>query len=143
MTGKTPDPGAERLGVLAALVEFDANRSDLADFWTHADGRPYADDETALITSATLAEWELAGALRGAPDQPPGPAAPAVASLLRIADGTEAGSLLLLGLREVFLDGKPDDPDAEFAGVYRRLALPVLGGETREQALAVLEGMGR
>jgi hypothetical protein len=49
--------GPERLNVLAALAEFDAERSDIADLWTYADGRPYADDVTALITSATITEW--------------------------------------------------------------------------------------
>jgi hypothetical protein len=44
--------------------------------WTHADGRPYADAEAeaALITSATMAEWELAEALRRGPDQARSPA---------------------------------------------------------------------
>ena len=139
MTNQTAGP--ERLEVLAALVEFDASRSDLADFWTHADGRPYADDEAALVTSASLGEWELADALRGGSGQAPGPAAHAIAALLRLATGTDAATLLLLGLREAFLDDQPRDRVGAFADVYRRLALPVLDGETTERAKAVLDSL--
>lgn len=142
MSGNGTIPGHERLGVLAALVEFDAERSDLADVWTHADGRPYADAETALITSATLAEWELAGALRGGSDQAPGKDSAAMADLLGLADGTDAATLLLLGLREAFLDGKPDDRAAAFADVYRRLALPGMDDAGRGKAEAVLGSLG-
>lgn len=43
-----------------------------------------------------------------------------VAALLRLADGTDAAALVLLGLREAFLDGKPGDRAAAFGDVYRR-----------------------
>jgi hypothetical protein len=131
-------PGPERLGVLAALLEFDAERSDIADVWTHADGRPYADAEAALITSATMEEWALADALRGGPDQAPGKDTGTIADLLRLADGTDAATLLCLGLRETLLDGRPGDRDAAFAGVYRRLALPGLDAAGRDRASALL-----
>jgi hypothetical protein len=97
MTGKTVGSGPERLDFLAALVEFDADRSDLADLWTHADGRPYADAEAALITSASIGEWELAEALRGGPDRAPDKDSDAIAGLLRLANGTDAATLLCLG----------------------------------------------
>jgi hypothetical protein len=129
----------ERLDPLAALVEFDARRSDLADMWVHHDGMPYGDDEASLITSATLPEWELAEALRGGPDQALDERSSAMARLLRLVGGTGAATLLLLGLREVFFDGKPDDPAAAFAGVLRRLALPVLDGGARSRAGTVLD----
>jgi hypothetical protein len=44
-TNQAENTGPERLDVLAALIEFDAERSDIADLWTHADGRAYADAE--------------------------------------------------------------------------------------------------
>jgi hypothetical protein len=134
VTGNTADPGPERLDVLAALVEFDSDRSDLADMWVHQDGMPYADDEAALVTSATIGEWTLAEALRGGPGQAQDGHSAAVADLLRLAGGTDAATLLLLGLREVFFDGKPDDPAAAFADVFRRLALPALDAEGARRA---------
>lgn len=71
MTNQTADPGPERIDVLAALLGFDASRTDITDLWRHADGRPYTDDEAALITSATMQEWELADALRDGPSRTP------------------------------------------------------------------------
>lgn len=132
---------SERLAVLAALVEFDADRSDLADMWVHQDGMPYGDDEATLITSATIPEWELAEALRGGPGAAPDAASAPIASLLRLADGTDAATLLVLGLRKAFLDGRPDVRAAAFADVYGQLALPALDGDAGEWARAALDSL--
>jgi hypothetical protein len=84
---------------VAALVAFDAPLSAGADSFRHRDGTPFTDGETALIASATDEEWLLAEALRGGPGQASDPDAAAVASLLRLADGTGAAPLLVLRLR--------------------------------------------
>jgi hypothetical protein len=142
MTYTSTDPGPERLDVLAALVEFDANRSDIADFWTHADGRPYADAEAALITSASLGEWALADALRGGPDQAPDKDSAALAALLRLTANTSGAVPFSQGLREAFLDGQPVDRVAECADVFRRLALPALALDDKRRANAILAQIG-
>ena len=143
MTHKSADSAPERLDVLAALVEFDANRSDIADVWTHADGRPYADAEAALITSASLDEWTLADALRGGPDQAPDEVSAALAELLRLAGRSDAAASFGQSLRDIFLDQKPEDRIAAFADTYRRLALPALGSDGDEKANAVLDQISR
>jgi hypothetical protein len=52
--------------------------------------------------------------------------------------------LLCLGLREAFLDGGPnDDRTAAFADIYRRLALPGMEGEAREQAQAIVDSIAQ
>lgn len=136
--------------MLAALVEFDAGSSDLADLWTHADGRPYADDEAALITSATIAEWELAEGLRVGPEPliSPDPDAAAVAGLLRLASDSPAATVLALGLRGTFVPvggqphrALPHQAARALADLFRRLALPALSGGDLDRATSLLNGL--
>lgn len=102
---------------------------------------------------ATADESRLADALRGGPGEPggaPGPDPPAVADLLRLADGTPSSASFAVGLRQAFLipdDSRHaparDDAAAAFADVYRRLALPGLSGENGSRALAILRKVAR
>jgi len=102
----------------------------------------------ASAEPATADECRLAEALRGTPGElggTPGPDAPAVADLLRLAEGTPACGSFVDCLRQCFLipdDSRPplarEDPAATFAEVYRRLALPGLSGDASSRALAIL-----
>jgi len=133
MTGFGPTADTEtqlvRLSVLAALI---STRAPIT-----ANSGPAG--------SATPAECQLADALRGGRDGAPGPEAPALADLLRLAEGTPDSSMFAAGLRQAFLI--PDDshqalareePTAAFADMYRRLALPGLTGSTGRRAEAIL-----
>jgi len=145
MTDDSADAGPVRLDVLAALVAFDAAASTAADSWVHADGQPYSDAEASLIGSASLAEWELAEALRGGPGQASDPGAPTIAALLRLASGTALEVLLCTGLRQVLLpDGSVPERSrrertAAFADAYKRLALPGLSGDDLDKAAVLLD----
>jgi hypothetical protein len=139
----------ERLDVVAALLTYDAARSDEADAWVRADGTPLGDAEQNLIGSATDEEWALAEGLLGGPDVVSDPDAPAMAALLRLASGTDVASLLRAGLRQAFLhpDGsgealEPGERTAAFAGLFRTLALPALNAAAREMAGPLLDALG-
>jgi hypothetical protein len=119
-----------RLDVVAALVETDA--------------------ATALPGQATCDERRLAEALHGEPEGTPGPEAPALSELLRLAEGASTADTLVVGLEQAFLI--PDDswpsPARErrtdaFADVYRRLAMPGLSGESGARAQAILNQLTR
>ena len=121
---------ALRLEAIAALVD------------------PVSRAEEALARTASADEQELAGALRGGPDQAPGPDAAAVAALLRLAAESPAGTLFKVGLSEAFLpDGgasalsRPEST-AALTDLFRRLLLPGLDGDARDQAAALLDGPG-
>ena len=130
MTRHPGRPERVRLSVVAALV-----------------------GSSAPAGPATADESRLADALRGAPGGPgvtPGPDAPALADLLRLADGTPSSGSFAVGLRQTFLipdDSRHalarDDAAAAFADVYRRLALPGLSGEAGSRALAILRKVAR
>jgi hypothetical protein len=130
MTQQPGQPGQVRLSVVAALV------------------RP-----GAPAGPATADESRLADALRGAPGEPgvePGPEAPALADLLRLAAGTPSSGAFAVGLRQAFLipdDSRHalarDDAPAVFADIYRRLALPGMSGESGSQAQAILRKVAR
>ena len=131
----------ERLDVVAALLSYDAPRSDEADAWVHADGTPLSDAEQDLIRSATDEEWALAEGLAGCPEPVADLAAPVIADLLRLAGGTDVASLLRAGLRQAFPPPdnagdamERDGRTAAFAGLYRTLALPGLDADAREMA---------
>lgn len=141
MTDDSTDTGTVRMDVLAVLVAFDAPASRVADIWLHADGRPYSDAEADLIGGASIAEWELAEALRGGPDAVSGQDAAAIAALLRIAVRCPLGPALAIGLRAEFLDREPRGGAAAFADVYRRLALPGMSGDDLKQATTLLDGL--
>jgi hypothetical protein len=125
MTRYPGPPERVRLSVVAALVS----------------SSPPADP-------ATADESRLAEAIRSAPGEPgggPGPDAPALADLLRLAEGTPSSGSFAVGLRQAFLipdDSRHalarEDAAAAFADVYRRLALPGLSGESGSRALAIL-----
>src|ERR1022692_4093757 len=141
MAGDSADPGPLRLEVLAALIDYDAPASSSADSWVHGDGMPYTADEAALIATASMAEWSVAEALRGGPEEVSDPDQAVIAALLRLARAPPPAPLVGIGLREAFPpDG--DGPErtrpertAAFADVYRRLALPGLADDT--SALAI------
>jgi hypothetical protein len=130
MTEYTRSPGAVRLSVVAALV---------------GSGAPAA--------HATADECRLAEALHGTPGGPggaPEPDAPAIAELLRLAEGSPSSGSFAVGLRQAFLI--PDDSwhavaredaAAAFADIYRRLALPGLSGEAGSRAQAILRKVAR
>jgi len=115
-----------RLGVLAALVE--------------------ADEATMPPGPANAEERRLADAMRGEPGGGPGPDAPALAELLRLADGAPTADAFIVGLRQAFLipDDSQPPPAREAcadacADVYRRLALPGLASEPMMRAQAILQ----
>lgn len=119
------------LDVLAALVE--------------------ADSMTGVAATASPDERRLADALRGQPEgAAPGPDAPALAELLRLASGARAADDFVVGLRQVFLipdDSRPP-PGREaradaFAELYRRLALPRLPGDSASRAQGILQQLTR
>jgi hypothetical protein len=97
---------------------------------------------------ATADESRLADALGRAPGEPggtPGPDAPALADLLRLAEGTPSSGAFVTGLQQAFLipdDSRHalarEDTTAAFADLYRRLAMPGLSGEAGSRALAIL-----
>ncbi len=130
MTEYTRPPRQVRLSAVAALV-----------------------GSAAPTAHATADECRLAEALRGTPGQPggsPGPDAPAIAELLRLAEGTPSSGSFAVGLLQAFLI--PDDSwhalarenaAAAFADIYRRLALPGLSGEAGSRALAILRKVAR
>ena len=130
MTEYTRPPGPVRLSVVAALVGSGATTAD-----------------------ATADECRLAEALHGTPGGPggaPEPDAPAIAELLRLAEGSPSSGSFAVGLRQAFLI--PDDSwhalaredaAAAFADIYRRLALPGLSGEAGSRALAILRKVAR
>ena len=135
--------GPERLAVVAALLGHDPEASRRADAWMRADGTPCPPAQVALIASATDAEWELSAALRGDSGH-----AAVMGALLQLAGGTDIAVVLRLGLRERFLpaDGGPGVPEAdraaEFAGRFRKLALPGLDADAREMAGPLLDALG-
>ena|ERR1022692_2739341 len=149
MPDDSTDPGPVRLDVLAALIDYDAPASGAADSWIHGDGMPYTADEAALIAAATVAEWTMAEALCGGPEEVSDPDQAAIAELLRLASGTALAPLIGIGLREAFPpDG--DGPErtrpertAAFADLYQRLALPGLDGSASEQAEVILGSLGQ
>ncbi len=138
-----------RLSAVAALVDLDPVASSEADAWIGLEGEPYGENETELVTTATVDEWLLAEALKGSPDMVvPEPDEEAIAGLLRLAEASPQASALAIGLCQKFLI--PDDswhaparaecPSA-FAELYRRLALPGMAADTTEQAVLLLEGL--
>ncbi|HVB45744.1 MAG TPA: hypothetical protein VNF47_23975 [Streptosporangiaceae bacterium] len=140
------DPGALRLDVLAALVSCDTPASRAADSWVHPDGTRCSAADADLLDSATSDEWQVAEALRGEPGELSGPDASALAALLKLALGTAPATLLCVGLRQAFTlpdDSLPAPARAErtaaFADLYRRLALPGLGNDSKKRAAALLE----
>lgn len=125
MTRSPGPPERVRLSVVAALV----SSSPPAD--------PATADESRLA--------EAIGSAPGDPGGSPGPDAPALADLLRLAEGTPSSGSFAVGLRQAFLipdDSRHalarEDAAAAFADVYRRLALPGLSGESGSRALAIL-----
>ena len=134
----------ERLDVVAALLTYDAPRSDEADTWVRADGTPLSVAEQDLIRSATNDEWALAEGLAGGPEAVSDPDADAIADLLRLASGTDVASLLRAGLRQAFLrlDGSSHgiarERTAAFAERYRKLALPGLDVDASQRAEVLL-----
>lgn len=139
----------ERLDVVAALLTYDAARSDAAGARVHADGTPLSDVEQDLIRVASHDEWALAEGLAGGPEPVSDPDADAIADLLRLASGTDVASLLRAGLRQAFLvpDGSrqalaPGQRTAAFAGLFRTLALPGLDADAREMAGPLLDALG-
>jgi hypothetical protein len=144
MTGES---ARERLDVVAALLTYDAQRSDAADAWVRADGTPLSDAEQDLIGSATDREWALAEGVAGGPEPVFDPDAAVIADLLRLASGTDVAPLLRAGLRQAFL--RPDgsshglarERTAAFAERYRKLALPGLDAAAREMAGPLLDAL--
>ncbi len=138
----------ERLDVVAALLTYDAARSDAGGARVHADGTPLSDAEQDLIRVASHDEWALAEGLAG-PEPVSDPDEDAIADLLRLASGTDVASLLRAGLRQAFLvpDGSrhalaPGERTAAFAGLFRTLALPGLDADAREMAGPLLDALG-
>jgi len=138
-----------RLGAVAALVDLDPVASREADTWIGLEGEPYGENEAELVTTATVAEWLLAEALRGPPGlEVPAPDEEAIAGLLRLAEASPQAYVLAIGLCQKFLI--PDDSwhaparnecAAEFAELYRNLALPGMEAAASEQAVALLGGL--
>jgi hypothetical protein len=140
--------GPERLPVVAALIDCDKVASRAADSWVHTDGQPYSPQESEMIDSASADERQLAEGLRGGSARAADPDGPMIAGLLRLADGTDLAPLLRAGLRQMFLipddswhAAAREDRTAEFAGLYRRLALPGLGEDARQRADTLLAGI--
>lgn len=148
MTGE--DDGPLRLSAVAALVDLDPVASREADVSIGLEGEPYSENEAELVISATVDEWLLAQALRGPPGmEVPEPDEEAIAGLLRLAEASPQASVLAVGLCQKFLI--PDDSwqapacsecPAEFAELYRRLALPGMAADATEQAMVLLDGLG-
>jgi hypothetical protein len=138
-----------RLGAVAALVDLDPVASREANAWIGLEGQQYSENEAELVMSATAGEWLLADALRGPPGmEVPEPDEEAIARLLRLAESSPQASVLAIGLCQKFLI--PDDSwyapacsecAAEFADLYRTLALPGMPAEATEQAMALLHDL--
>jgi hypothetical protein len=138
-----------RLGAVAALVDLDPVASREADAWIGLEGQLYSEDEAELVSTATVDEWLLAEALRGPPGlELPEPDEEAIAGLLRLAEASPQASVLAIGLCQKFLI--PDDSwhaparsecAAEFAELYRNLALPGMEVTATEQATVLLGGL--
>src|SRR5260221_7300955 len=116
-----------------------ANLMSDGDWLERLDDGPLSDAEQDLIRAATGEEWALAEGLAGAPEPVADPEAPAIASLLRLASGTDVVSLLRARLREMF--APPGESrramDRErrscaFAELYRTSALPGLDAAAGE-----------
>ena len=145
----TEEDRLERLDVVAALLSYDALRSDVAGAWVHADGTPLSEAEQDLIRLATDEEWALAEGLAGGSELVSDPHAPAIATLLRLSCGTDGAALLRAGLRHAFVApaesrhplARPER-SAAFADLYRTLALPGLDAEAREMAGGLLGPLG-
>jgi hypothetical protein len=139
----------ERLNVIAALLTYDAPRSDVADAWLRADGTPLSGAEQDLIGSATEEEWALAEGLAGGPEPVSDPDAAVIADLLRLASGTDVASLLRAGLRQAFVrrdgsgHGIARERTAASAERYRKLALPGLDVDARQRAEVLLAELVR
>lgn len=139
-----------RLCAVAALMGLDLGASRQADAWIGLDGEPCSETEAELVVSASGAERRLAEALRGSPGrQLPDPDAEVIAALLRLADSSPQATVLGVGLLQKFL--VPDDSwhapareerAAEFAELYRRLALPGMAADAAEQAAVQLHHLG-
>ena len=127
----------ERLDVLAALLDHDPDASFRADAWVTARGTPA---DACLIDSATAGEWDLADAIRGGSMAVAD--AGAIAALLRLAGRSPLAGALASELREQFLAGQPGARAAVFGAVYWRLAMPGLCDAAKEQAAALLSGIG-
>jgi hypothetical protein len=144
------DHGPLRLGAVAALVDLDLGASRAAQEWIGLDGEPCSQNETELIISATGDEQRLAEALRGPGGmEMPEPDAETIAGLLRLAEGSPPAPALATGLLQKFLipdDSRHaparDDRAAEFAELYRTLALPRMAAAAADRAVALLGGVG-
>jgi len=122
----------ERLDVVAALLTYDAARSDAGGARVHADGTPLSDAEQDLIRVASHDEWALAEGLAG-PEPVSDPDEDAIADLLRQAFLVPDGSRHALA---------PGERTAAFAGLFRTLALPGLDADAREMAGPLLDALG-
>jgi hypothetical protein len=141
----TPTDDQERLGIVAALLCYDKAQSNAAGTWMHRDHTPLTEAERSEIASATSTERVLADGLCTGPDPLSDADAMTIAALLRLVAGTDIAAQYGLGLRQAFL--LPDDsrhaPAREertsaITDLYRKLALPGLRGDAREQAVSML-----
>lgn len=133
--------GQPRLDAVAALLSLDQAASTITGAWTALNGEQFAAREAALIDGATDEEWDIAAAVRGARGDLSELDAEAVAGLLRLAAGTTHAPSLLIGLRQQFIDGEPDDRGAAFAELFKRLAMPGLVGVDQQAGWSLLRAL--